>query len=95
MASQSNELRGHATEESTPLLTSEHPGLEYGNVRRRNYAHAIRSLLSRDELALGGTATGERIPYNAYTTIDWLHDLVSFYANPIFAALQLAICGSV
>lgn len=36
----------------------------------------ISSHLSKDELALGGTAVGERLPYNDYTTIDWLHDLV-------------------
>lgn len=36
----------------------------------------ISSHLSRDELALGGTAVGERLAYNDYTTIDWLHDLV-------------------
>ena len=36
----------------------------------------ISSHLSRDELALGNTAVGERLAYNDYTTIDWLHDLV-------------------
>jgi hypothetical protein len=37
----------------------------------------ISSHISRDELALGDTAVGERLAYNDYTTIDWLHDLVS------------------
>ena len=36
----------------------------------------ISSQLSKDERALGDTAIGERLPYNDYTTIDWLHDLV-------------------
>ncbi|KAK3314312.1 chloride channel [Apodospora peruviana] len=36
----------------------------------------MSSQLSRDELALADTAIGERLPYNAYTTIDWLHDLI-------------------
>jgi chloride channel 3/4/5 len=36
----------------------------------------ISSHLSKEEEALGGTAIGERLPYNDYTTIDWLHDLV-------------------
>ncbi len=36
----------------------------------------LSSHLSKDELALGGTAVGERLAYNDYTTIDWLHDLV-------------------
>jgi len=36
----------------------------------------ISSHLSKEERALGETAIGERLPYNDYTTIDWLHDLV-------------------
>ena len=36
----------------------------------------ISSHISKEELALGGTSVGERLPYNDYTTIDWLHDLV-------------------
>lgn len=37
----------------------------------------ISSLVSKDEQELAGTAVGERLPYNDYTTIDWLHDLVN------------------
>lgn len=37
----------------------------------------ISSHLSKEEEALGSTAVGERLPYNEYTSIDWLHDLVS------------------
>ena len=36
----------------------------------------ITSHLSKEELALGKTPLGERLPYNDYSTIDWLHDLV-------------------
>jgi hypothetical protein len=36
----------------------------------------ISSHVSKDEHELAGTAVGERLPYNDYTTIDWLHDLV-------------------
>ena len=36
----------------------------------------ISSHVSKDEQILGETAVGERLPYNDYTTIDWLHDLV-------------------
>lgn len=36
----------------------------------------ISSHVSRDEQLLRDTAVGERLPYNDYTTIDWLHDLV-------------------
>ncbi|KPI34797.1 H(+)/Cl(-) exchange transporter 3 [Cyphellophora attinorum] len=34
------------------------------------------SHMSKEEQALGETSVGERLPYNNYTTIDWLHDLV-------------------
>ena len=40
-------------------------------------ASIISSHVSKDELLLGSSAVGERLPYNDYTTIDWLHDLVS------------------
>lgn len=40
-------------------------------------ASIASSQLSKEELALGESAVGERLPYNDYTTIDWLHDLVS------------------
>lgn len=36
----------------------------------------ISSHVSKEEQELAGTAVGERLPYNDYTTIDWLHDLV-------------------
>jgi hypothetical protein len=36
----------------------------------------ISSHVSKEEQELAGTAVGERLPYNNYTTIDWLHDLV-------------------
>lgn len=36
----------------------------------------VTSAVTKDEAALGGSTVGERLPYNDYTTIDWLHDLV-------------------
>lgn len=36
----------------------------------------ISSHVSKEEQELAWTAVGERLPYNDYTTIDWLHDLV-------------------
>ncbi|KIX94382.1 uncharacterized protein Z520_09768 [Fonsecaea multimorphosa CBS 102226] len=39
-------------------------------------ASIVSSHISKEEQALGDTAVGERLPYNDYTTIDWLHDLV-------------------
>ena len=48
-----------------------------GSVQMASDSQSILSShLSKDELALGGTAVGERLEYNDYTTIDWLHDLV-------------------
>jgi len=38
----------------------------------------IGSHVSKDEQALASASIGERLPYNDYTTIDWLHDLVRF-----------------
>lgn len=35
------------------------------------------SHVSKEETLLGETVVGERLPYNDYTTIDWLHDLVT------------------
>ena len=31
------------------------------------------------ERSLSISSVGERLPYNDYTTIDWLHDLVGFF----------------
>ena len=42
----------------------------------------ISSHVSKEEQLLGETAVGERLPYNDYTTIDWLHDLVSCHRVP-------------
>lgn len=36
----------------------------------------MSSAVSKEERALHGTAVGERLPYNDYATIDWLHDLI-------------------
>ncbi|TVY85129.1 H(+)/Cl(-) exchange transporter [Lachnellula suecica] len=46
------------------------------DVRPGDASSIISSHLSKDEQALGQTAIGERLPYNDYTTIDWLHDLI-------------------
>jgi hypothetical protein len=37
----------------------------------------VKSHTSVDEQALADSTVGERLAYNDYTTIDWLHDLVS------------------
>ena len=42
----------------------------------------IGSHVSKDEQALSSAPIGERLPYNDYTTIDWLHDLVCYRNAP-------------
>jgi chloride channel 3/4/5 len=66
----------HANEQT--LLLPHNKRLGSVSVRRGSDVESIiSSHISRDELALGDTAVGERLAYNDYTTIDWLHDLVS------------------
>lgn len=50
-----------------------------GSAVREDATSIISSHVSKDERDLGDTAVGERLPYNDYTTIDWLHDLVCLY----------------
>ena len=46
-------------------------------IQQEDEAHSILlSHVSKEEQALSETPVGERLPYNDYTTIDWLHDLV-------------------
>ncbi|TVY50090.1 H(+)/Cl(-) exchange transporter [Lachnellula occidentalis] len=45
-------------------------------VQLEDASSIISSHLSKGERALAETAIGERLPYNDYTTIDWLHDLI-------------------
>lgn len=45
--------------------------------RRPSTQSIISSHMSKEEQFLGETSVGERLPYSHYTTIDWLHDLVS------------------
>ena len=43
----------------------------------------IASHVSKEERQLADQAVGERLPYNDYTTIDWLHDLVCTLFGPL------------
>lgn len=36
----------------------------------------VEAGLSKEDQLMGQSTVGERLPYNDYTTIDWLHDLV-------------------
>jgi chloride channel 3/4/5 len=68
--------------ERTPLLdprVAELSGRRRSSHRTHETDEAssiISSHVSKEEQELAGTAVGERLPYNDYTTIDWLHDLV-------------------
>ena len=48
---------------------------------RKLSTYSIVSHLSKEEQLLAETSVGERLPYNNYTTIDWLHDLVRIDAE--------------
>lgn len=67
--------------ERTPLLF--HDRRLSSVVHETDAASIISSHLSKEEQALGETAVGERLPYNDYTTIDWLHDFVSGWTSVI------------
>lgn len=63
----------HAPTETSALLGDPSTAYPEGDVESQ-----LASAISKDEQALHLTskAIGERLPYNDYTTIDWLHDLV-------------------
>ena len=46
----------------------------------------ISVTVTKDEQHMSGSTVGERLSYNDYTTIDWLHDLVR-------AAGQICMCA--
>jgi len=73
--------------ERTPLLL--HDRRLSSVAQEADAVSIISSRLSKEEQALGETAVGERLPYNDYTTIDWLHDLVSAWASLINRASLL------
>ncbi|KAK0509760.1 hypothetical protein JMJ35_008154 [Cladonia borealis] len=65
-----------ATERTKLLGHIAHDG-RLNALQQEEEAHSlIESHVSKDEQALHNSVVGERLPYNDYTTIDWLHDLV-------------------
>ncbi|KAH7403352.1 chloride channel-like protein 3 [Cadophora sp. MPI-SDFR-AT-0126] len=65
--------------EHTHLLDPRIAGLRGQKQSTQSHEEAtsiISSHVSKEEQELAGTAIGERLPYNDYTTIDWLHDLI-------------------
>ena len=68
--------------ERTNLLSHPANDRRLSTVQQEDDAQSvISSYVSKDERALSSTPVGERLPYNDYTTVDWLHDLVRY---PIF-----------
>ena len=63
-------------DERTKLLGSINDRRLSAIVHEDDVSSLISSHVSKDEQALGTAPVGERLPYNDYTTIDWLHDLV-------------------
>jgi len=73
-------------DESRPLLSQatppQQPPHPHDSSRRDSHLYdgdvesLLSSHLSKSERRMHATAVGERLPYNNYTTIDWLHDLV-------------------
>lgn len=68
-----------APNERTRLLGDAQPILPYrpAKVSTDETTALLDSQLGLKEQALYVSAAGERLPYNDYTTIDWLHDLVN------------------
>jgi len=60
---------------------NEHTRLLHTSLRDRRLSHQpledassfVASHVTKEEQALGGSTIGERLKYNDYTTIDWLH----------------------
>ncbi|KAL8766539.1 MAG: hypothetical protein Q9209_006682, partial [Squamulea sp. 1 TL-2023] len=65
----------HVTERSN-LLPRLPYARRFGAVQQEVDAESVLSThVSKEEQLLVSTSVGERLPYNDYTTIDWLHDL--------------------
>ena len=47
-----------------------------GQLQHDEASSIVDSHVSKEEQELASSSVGERLPYNDYTTIDWLHDLV-------------------
>ena len=62
--------------ERTNLLLQTANDRRLSAIQHDGEAQSILSHVSKEEQALAQTTVGERLPYNDYTTIDWLHDLV-------------------
>lgn len=62
--------------ETTHLLPPSFSRLRDGDNDAESVRSHAESTMSKEEIGMGITAVGERLPYNDYATIDWMHDLV-------------------
>jgi hypothetical protein len=95
--------------ETVALLTPEHRHHHHHHQGSHDHELEVRSIVesavSKEERQLGSRTVGERLPYNDYTTIDWLHDLVRMPLFPpcppiilklaLFTSLEFRILGLV
>jgi len=69
-----------AADERSPLLSAEGGGQDRRLsrlIQQDEEANSVvKSHVTVDEQAMADSSVGERLQYNHYTTIDWLHDLV-------------------
>ena len=72
--------------EGTKLLSHAANDRRLSAVRHEDQQSIIGSYVSKDEQALSAAPIGERLPYNDYTTIDWLHDLVRNFTSELRGA---------
>lgn len=61
--------------ERTPLLRHD-GGNQPSQLTQSSNSMTKDSETTAEEIKMADTAVGERLKYNDYTTIDWLHDLV-------------------
>ena len=70
-------MADEAVDEQSPLFHANGNRRLSRLIQRDEEASSIiRSHVSIQEQKLGESTIGERLPYNNYQTIDWLHDLV-------------------
>lgn len=65
-----------ANNENTPLLHQSRLS-QLQHQQDEEAQSIVSSAVTKEEQQLAGSTVGERLPYNDYTTIDWLHDLVA------------------
>ncbi|KAL1306923.1 hypothetical protein AAFC00_005566 [Neodothiora populina] len=67
-----------SVDESSPLLPARQQDRRLSRLVQQDEeaSSMVKSHVTVDEQAMGESTVGERLQYNDYTTIDWLHDLV-------------------